>query len=188
MLTFPVSAWVVDRPEMLDPAKVQEGDVLIGLASSGITQRRVPWIHRVVTDGKTLYHELRMPQESLGSQSVLDHCDRLASAEVRSSIRQLPGFIRSLAHITGGIAKNLNRALPRTWMRKLRAEPGACRQLFRLCAAQLIAMSMKPEDLQLEHKAMVLVVDPSKVDPGYGHLGRPRWDAYRCWPHRSWLR
>ena len=51
---------IVDRPEMLDPSKVQEGDVLIGLASSGIHSNGYSLVRKVVTDGKTLY-ELRMP-------------------------------------------------------------------------------------------------------------------------------
>lgn len=106
---------VVDRPEMLDPAKVQEGDVLIGLASSGIHSNGYSLVRKVVTDGKTLY-ELRMPQESLGGQSVLDALlepTRIYVKPVRSVLRQLPGAVRSLAHITGGgITENLNRALP----------------------------------------------------------------------------
>lgn len=106
---------VVDRPEMLDPAKVREGDVLIGLASSGIHSNGYSLVRKVVTDGKTLY-ELRMPQESLGGQSVLDALlepTRIYVKPVRSVLRQLPGAVRSLAHITGGgITENLNRALP----------------------------------------------------------------------------
>ncbi len=82
---------------MLDPAKVQEGDVLIGLASSGIHSNGYSLVRKVVTDGKTLY-ELRMPQESLGGQSVLDALlepTRIYVKPVRSVLRQLPGAVRS---------------------------------------------------------------------------------------------
>ena len=106
---------VVDRPEMLDPSKVQEGDVLIGLASSGIHSNGYSLVRKVVTDGKTLY-ELRMPQDSLDGKSVLDALlepTRIYVKPVRAVLRQLPGAVRSLAHITGGgITENLNRALP----------------------------------------------------------------------------
>lgn len=71
-MTFPVSAWVWWTVlKCSTPAKVREGDVLIGLASSGIHSNGYSLVRKVVTDGKTLY-ELRMPQESLGGQSVLD--------------------------------------------------------------------------------------------------------------------
>ena len=106
---------VVDRPEMLDPSKVQEGDVLIGLASSGIHSNGYSLVRKVVTDGKTLYG-LRMPQDSLDGKSVLDALlepTRIYVKPVRAVLRQLPGAVRSLAHITGGgITENLNRALP----------------------------------------------------------------------------
>ena len=69
----------------------------------------------MVTDGKTLY-ELRMPQDSLDGKSVLDALlepTRIYVKPVRAVLRQLPGAVRSLAHITGGgITENLNRALP----------------------------------------------------------------------------
>ena len=158
---------VVDRPEMLDPAKVQEGDVLIGLASSGIHSNGYSLVRKVVTDGKTLY-ELRMPQESLGGQSVLDALlepTRIYVKPVRSVLRQLPGAVRSLAHITGGgITENLNRALPENMDAELHVGtwsmppviPFVCR------AAHLDEHeALKTFNMGL---GMVLVVDPSKVD------------------------
>ena len=106
---------VVDRPEMLDPLRVQAGDVLVGLASSGIHSNGYSLVRKVVTDGKTLY-ELRIPQESLGGRSTLDALlepTRIYVKPVREVLRRLPGAVRSLAHITGGgITENLNRAMP----------------------------------------------------------------------------
>ena len=141
--------------------------MLIGLASSGIHSNGYSLVRKVVTDGKTLY-ELRMPQESLGGQSVLDALlepTRIYVKPVRSVLRQLPGAVRSLAHITGGgITENLNRALPENMDAELHVGtwsmppviPFVCR------AAHLDEHeALKTFNMGL---GMVLVVDPSKVD------------------------
>ncbi len=158
---------VVDRPEMLDPEKVKEGDVLIGLASSGLHSNGYSLARKVCTEGKTLY-ELRLPQEKLDGECVLEALltpTRIYVKPVRSVLRQLPGAVRSLAHITGGgITENLNRALPD----KVNAQvyvgtwtmppiiPWVC-QAARLNEEE----ALKTFNMGL---GMVLIVSPDKVD------------------------
>ncbi len=158
---------VVDRPEMLDPARAQEGDVLIGLASSGIHSNGFSLARKVAVENKTLY-ELRLPKDELNGQSVLDALltpTRIYVKAVRSVIRQMPGAIRCLAHITGGgITENLNRALPDyldaevhvgTWTMPP-IIPWVCR------AARLDEVeALKTFNMGL---GMVLIVSPDKVD------------------------
>lgn len=108
---------IVDRPKMLDPESVQPGDVLIGLASSGLHSNGYSLARKVCVEGATL-DELRAPREELGGACVLDALltpTRIYVKPVRAVVECVPGAVRALAHITGGgITENLDRALPKT--------------------------------------------------------------------------
>ena len=62
---------VVDKPKMLDPESVSEGDVLIGLASSGLHSNGYSLARKVCVEGKSR-EELLAPVEALDGQSVAD--------------------------------------------------------------------------------------------------------------------
>ena len=106
---------LVDRPRMLDPESVREGDVLIGLASSGLHSNGYSLARKVCIEGRT-EEELREGREELAGQSILEALltpTRIYVKPVRTVMEEVPGGIRALAHITGGgITENLNRALP----------------------------------------------------------------------------
>ncbi len=105
---------LVDRPKMLDPESVKVGDVLIGLASSGLHSNGYSLARKVCVEGKTTY-ELNLEQPLLNGQSVLEALltpTRIYVKQVLNVLEQVPGAVHSLAHITGGgITENLNRAL-----------------------------------------------------------------------------
>ena len=106
---------IVDRAKMLDPASVREGDVLLGLASSGLHSNGYSLARKVCVEGRTHY-ELRLERESLGGRSVQDAMlepTRIYVKPVLETLRAHRGSVHALAHITGGgITENLNRALP----------------------------------------------------------------------------
>ncbi len=106
---------IVDRKAMLDPAAVREGDVLLGLASSGLHSNGYSLARKVCVEGKTHY-ELRLERPELGGASVQDALlepTRIYVKQVRAAIEENPGAVHAFAHITGGgISENLNRALP----------------------------------------------------------------------------
>ena len=104
---------VVDRPKMIGPEKVKAGDVILGLASSGIHSNGYSLVRRVAIEGRSV-EELEAYNEELG-ESVADAVMRPTTIYAGQLIRALHAGapIHAMAHITGGgITENLNRALP----------------------------------------------------------------------------
>ena len=104
---------VVDRPKMLNPADVTEGDVTLGLASTGIHSNGFSLVRRAVTEVMDA-GELTVERAELDGVSVLDALLAPTRIYVKSILelrREVPQ-IHAVAHITGGgITENLNRAL-----------------------------------------------------------------------------
>ncbi len=106
---------LVDRATMLDPANVSEGDVLIGLASTGLHSNGYS-LARKVCVGDRSAEEISVPLDELEGKTVgeaLLEPTRIYVKSVLAVLSQVPGAVHSLAHITGGgITENLDRALP----------------------------------------------------------------------------
>ncbi len=158
---------VVDRPRMLDPESVRVGDVLVGLASSGLHSNGYSLARKVCVEGKTHY-ELRLPREELGGASLQDALlepTRIYVKPVRAALSACPGAVRALAHITGGgITENLNRALPAACDAEvdLGTWPVPAIAKF-VCGAAHLGEdeALKTFNMGL---GMVLVVDPAQVE------------------------
>ena len=107
---------VVDRPKMIGPDLVEEGDVILGLASTGIHSNGFSLVRRAVTERMTL-EELTAPCSDLDGTSIMDALLAPTRIYVKSIINLLKkGLpVHAVAHITGGgITENLDRALPKT--------------------------------------------------------------------------
>ncbi len=164
---------VVDRPQMLDPARVREGDVLIGLPSSGIHSNGYSLVRKVAIEGKER-EELMAPRDWLEGASILEALlqpTRIYVRPVLDALRALPGAIHALAHITGGgISENLNRALPATVNAQVTLgswpEPPIIR--FICDAANLSqAEALKTFNMGV---GMVLIVDAAQADGLMAHF------------------
>jgi phosphoribosylformylglycinamidine cyclo-ligase len=75
---------VVDRAEMIDRrARIVPGDVILGLASSGLHSNGFSLVRRVLVDG----HEdaLSLPRVDLGGQTLGERCSRRRASTSRPS-------------------------------------------------------------------------------------------------------
>ena len=105
---------VVDKPKILGPEKVNEGDIILGLPSSGIHSNGYSLVRKVAIEGKTV-EELNQPLEELDGESLADAVLRPTTIYAGGLLAAFRAGapIKAMAHITGGgITENLNRALP----------------------------------------------------------------------------
>lgn len=91
---------VVEREDLLGPHRVQAGDVVLGLPSSGLHSNGFSLVRALIRDGR------------LAPTPALLEPTRLYP-EVILRLREAGVALRSAAHITGGgLPENLPRALP----------------------------------------------------------------------------
>ena len=105
---------VVDRSRALGAHLVREGDIILGIPSSGIHSNGYSLVRKVAIEGKSR-EELEQPLDELGGESLADAVMRPTTIYAGAIIRALAAGapIHAMAHITGGgITENLNRALP----------------------------------------------------------------------------
>ncbi len=173
---------LVDRPKMLDPESVREGDVLIGLASSGLHSNGYSLARKVCVEGKT-DEELFGVREELGNMSVVDALltpTRIYVKPVRAVMESVPGAVRALAHITGGgISENLNRALPKTVNAEVDLGSWPVLPIIKhVCAAANLdeTEALKTFNMGL---GVVLIVDPAQVEAVEAALAQAGETTYR---------
>jgi len=102
----------VERGEQLTGDRVAEGDVLLGLASSGVHSNGYSLVRRLVADKGW---KLERPALFDADRLLIDHLIEPTRIYVKSLLPVIrTGRIHALAHITGGgLLENIPRVLPR---------------------------------------------------------------------------
>lgn len=119
---------VVEKEEIIDGSKIEEGNVVISLESSGIH-----------TNGYTLVRKImkKYPEilnEKINGNSFIDAILEPHRCYYKSLKELFPkGWITGLAHITGGgICENLNRILPNNLRAEIDASKYQVLDIFKL--------------------------------------------------------
>lgn len=103
---------VVDKPKAIDGSQLTTGDVVIGLASSGIHSNGYSLVRKVLVEGNE--ENLARVYDELGGRTLGDALLEPTRIYVKSiqALLKSDVNVKAMAHITGGgISENLNRAL-----------------------------------------------------------------------------
>lgn len=103
----------VDRASMVTGETIELGDVVLGLASSGLHSNGFSLVRRVLVEGRE--EELSLPRTDLGGATLGETLLTPTRIYVRPVLEALGAGtpVKGMAHITGGgITENLARVLP----------------------------------------------------------------------------
>lgn len=99
---------IVEKEKLLDGSKVREGDIVIGLASSGIHSNGFSLARKVLLKDLKLDTYINDFEKTLGEELLTP-----TKIYVKPILEILDESIHAMAHITGGgIVENLPRVLP----------------------------------------------------------------------------
>jgi len=103
----------VEADEMLGADRVQPGDVVIAMASSGLHSNGYSLVRHILANRKFAF-DATVPEFDRALGLELLEPTRLYTTPLLDSLAEHPGAIHALSHVTGGgIAANLSRVLPR---------------------------------------------------------------------------
>ncbi|TNE41378.1 MAG: phosphoribosylformylglycinamidine cyclo-ligase [Alphaproteobacteria bacterium] len=159
----------VERDQLLTPDSLQEGDVLLGLASSGLHSNGFSLVRRLVADFNLDYAAPAPFDSDKSLGEVLIAPTRIYVKSCLEAIRK--GHIKALAHITGGgLFENIPRILPKSLAAELDAASWPLPPLFSWLAG---LGNIAPEELATTFNCglgMVVAVPADKAAEAAGGL------------------
>lgn len=170
---------LVEADELLGPDRVREGDVLIGMASSGIHSNGYSLVRKVIDVagwgldrqvdelGRTLGEELLEPTRVYAA----DCLDLAAAFPVNGTDGQTSHGIRGFSHVTGGgLAANLARVLPRGLEGRVDRSTWQIPAIFSLIGSLgQVPLADLERTLNLG-VGMIAIVDPAVADAAVSRL------------------
>ncbi|WP_019310021.1 phosphoribosylformylglycinamidine cyclo-ligase [Kocuria rhizophila] len=185
---------VVEADELLGPQRVKDGDVIIGMASSGLHSNGYSLVRRVINvAGWQLDRQVSELGRTLGEELL--EPTRVYAADVLDLARTFPvngedgatgHGVRGFSHVTGGgLAANLARVLPADLQATVDRSTWSLPPVFRLMAELGHVPQPDLERTLNLGVGMVAIVDPAVADAAVAHLnerGLPSWVMGRVGP------
>ena len=170
---------LVEADELLGPDRVREGDVLIGMASSGIHSNGYSLVRKVIDVvgwgldrqvdelGRTLGEELLEPTRVYAA----DCLDLAVAFPVNGADGQTGHGIRGFSHVTGGgLAANLARVLPQGLEGRVDRSTWQIPAIFSLIGSLgQVPLADLERTLNLG-VGMIAIVDPAVADAAVSRL------------------
>ncbi len=102
----------VEADALLGGHLVEDGDVVVALASSGLHSNGFSLVRHILANAQVTYAENSAELGGVVGEVLLEPT-RLYTAPLLALLDELPGAVHALSHVTGGgIAANLARVLP----------------------------------------------------------------------------
>ena len=124
---------VVDKSKILKKETICEGDVIIGLPSSGVHSNGFSLVRKVLDVEK---EDIKKPLEALGGKSIGETLLTPTKIYVKPMVKLFDEVtVKSVAHITGGgFYENIPRSLPKGYGVKIKRENVRVLPIFELIA------------------------------------------------------
>ncbi|MGO2063644.1 MAG: phosphoribosylformylglycinamidine cyclo-ligase [Latilactobacillus curvatus] len=170
---------IADQAQLITGETIQTGDVLIGIASSGIHSNGYSLVRQIFFEQHGLSvdsHLPELPGQTLGEWLLTP--TRIYTQACQSFIEQ--GFIKGAAHITGGgFIENIPRMLPDNVMAEIQLGTWPSLPIFAALKqyGQLDALEMY--NIFNMGIGMVLAVAPEKAAQVLAQLNAEQEQAYR---------
>lgn len=129
------SVGVVDKAKVFDKTKIQPGDVILGLPSSGVHSNGFSLVRKVLDVEHT---DLKAPVDALGGKSLGETLLTPTRIYVKSILALMEKVtIKSVSHITGGgFYENIPRSLPQGMTAKIKEADVPVLPIFDLIQAK----------------------------------------------------
>ncbi|MEO5921193.1 MAG: phosphoribosylformylglycinamidine cyclo-ligase, partial [Pseudolysinimonas sp.] len=173
---------VVEADAVLGPERVQHGDVVVAIASSGLHSNGFSLVRSILAQRGVGYAD-RVDEFGGPIGAALLEPTRLYAKQLVRLIDDLPDAVHSLSHVTGGgIAANLARVLPRGAWVELDRSTWSPQPVFRVLAEWGDLSLAETEGTWNLGVGMIAVVDAgaaSSVTHALTASGLPAWVAGR---------
>ncbi|MCU0303973.1 MAG: phosphoribosylformylglycinamidine cyclo-ligase [Thermoanaerobaculales bacterium] len=160
---------VVDRREILDGSRVEAGDVLVGLPSTGLHTNGYSLARKILLDDPGVGPAEVLPELGGPIGDALLKVHRCYASEVLPLLER--GLVHAMAHITGGgLTDNLPRVLPTGLRAAIKVGAWDIPPVFRVLAAR---GEIPEHDLWRTFNmgvGMVLIVSPKRLEPVLAEL------------------